>query len=255
MTKEILGLKQDDVFLDIGHGIGNTCIQVAFTAGCEARGIEVIAGRYDVSEVLSSQMTTLTQEYPGRKVGKVILRKGELQDKTHLEFLTDGVTCAYANNFNGVFAARAEAKNSIFLDNYIAGLFTLMKPGSVMVTFHPIDLGLTLEEANEMRGRHHLKASGDASFYEYDRIELGEAKDCVKWGKKESGCRNLIMLHKYTRVKQPSGTDAVFLCCNGLCENARNSTPIKATKINDEGSALVNQCECGVTVKPLRRKG
>lgn len=244
------------MFLDIGHGIGNTCIQVAFTVGCEARGIEVVAGRYDVSTVLRTQMKVLAKKYrySGRmKVGEVILRKGELQDKEHLNFLTNGVTCAYANNFNGVFGERAGTKNSVFLDDYIAGLFTLMKPGSVMVTFHPIDLGLALEEANSVRRRHHLREGGDASFYDYDEIELGEAKDCVKWGKKESGCRDIIKLYKYTRLKQPNSNDAVFLCCNPKCENAKNGTLIKATKINNEGSALVNQCECRVTVKPPRR--
>ncbi|KAL3913137.1 MAG: hypothetical protein SGILL_006611, partial [Bacillariaceae sp.] len=35
LEKDILDLKQDDVFLDIGHGIGNTCLHAAFCVGCE----------------------------------------------------------------------------------------------------------------------------------------------------------------------------------------------------------------------------
>lgn len=48
MIFQILQLQRDDLFLDVGHGIGNACLQAAYTVGCEARGIEVVKDRYDI---------------------------------------------------------------------------------------------------------------------------------------------------------------------------------------------------------------
>lgn len=39
-----------DVFVDIGHGIGNTLFQAAYTTGCSVRGIEVMKGRNFVAQ-------------------------------------------------------------------------------------------------------------------------------------------------------------------------------------------------------------
>jgi hypothetical protein len=38
----ILEVTRHDVFLDIGHGIGNTCLYASYCIGCESRGIEVV---------------------------------------------------------------------------------------------------------------------------------------------------------------------------------------------------------------------
>jgi len=40
----------NDIFLDIGHGIGNATLQCAFTVGCESRGIEIVPERCRVAE-------------------------------------------------------------------------------------------------------------------------------------------------------------------------------------------------------------
>jgi len=40
LFQSILDLQATNLFLDIGHGIGNTCLQAAYTIGCDARGIE-----------------------------------------------------------------------------------------------------------------------------------------------------------------------------------------------------------------------
>lgn len=40
---------KEDVFVDVGHGIGNTVNQAAYTRGCRSRGIEVAQPRFDVS--------------------------------------------------------------------------------------------------------------------------------------------------------------------------------------------------------------
>ena len=40
ILEKVLKVDKTQVFLDIGHGLGSTCLQAAYTIGCEARGIE-----------------------------------------------------------------------------------------------------------------------------------------------------------------------------------------------------------------------
>ena len=52
----MLQLNENDVFVDFGHGIGNTCLQAAYTVGCEARGIEVVLDRHRIAELFRDDM-------------------------------------------------------------------------------------------------------------------------------------------------------------------------------------------------------
>lgn len=253
--RDILCLTQDDVFLDIGHGIGNTCLQAAFTTGCEARGIEVVYGRNSIAEVFRDIMINQNRDNPKRRlVGNVVLRHGRLEDEIHRDFLTKGVTRAYVNNFNGVFAERSvKVKQRWFLDDYVSGLFALMAPGAVMVTLHPLGLGPTREEANENRRRHKLKESRNASFFSVEKVLLGKACDTVKWNQHSGNSRH-IYVYKYIRLTQPAGMHAVFMCGNPLCPVAQKGTPIKATTVNEEGRCVLNHCHCKITPMTTRRQ-
>jgi cyclopropane fatty-acyl-phospholipid synthase-like methyltransferase len=55
----ILQLNEHDIFLDFGHGIGNICIQAAYTIGCEARGIELVQERNLISKKVLAEMSNL----------------------------------------------------------------------------------------------------------------------------------------------------------------------------------------------------
>ncbi len=57
----ILELTEDDIFLDFGHGIGNACLQAAYTIGCEARGIEVVSDRHFVAQQFSGDLARLNE--------------------------------------------------------------------------------------------------------------------------------------------------------------------------------------------------
>eukprot|EP00526_Cylindrotheca_closterium_P006460 CAMPEP_0113625038 /NCGR_PEP_ID=MMETSP0017_2-20120614/12923_1 /TAXON_ID=2856 /ORGANISM="Cylindrotheca closterium" /LENGTH=607 /DNA_ID=CAMNT_0000535119 /DNA_START=14 /DNA_END=1837 /DNA_ORIENTATION=+ /assembly_acc=CAM_ASM_000147 len=253
LMSKVLQLKREDVFLDIGHGIGNACIQAAFTFGCEARGIEVVADRNSVAEVFRDHLQSQAKENAGdRVVGDIRLKHGRLEDIEYRDFLTQGVTRAYVNNFNGVFADRSSKGNQKwYLDDYVAGLFALMKPGTLMITLHPLNLGPTREEANDSRKKQGLSESDNASFYEVERILLGKACDTVKWTQM-SGNRNNIYIYKHTRLDQES-EESVFLCCNPSCKFAKDEVPISATALNDEDRVVMNHCECKITAKNLRR--
>ena len=249
-----MNLTKDDVFLDIGHGIGNACLQAAFTAGCEARGIEVVRGRHSIAQVFRDDMLSVAQAIPKSfSIGEINLRHGRLEDRAHVEFLTRGVTRVIANNYNGNFAEKSSKNGQTYtLDDYIAGLFGRMAPGTILVTLHPLTLPPTRDEANEGRVKHGLEQSQYASFFDVSKLSLGKACEHVKWNRRSSNPTE-IFVYKYERLDQGSES-AVFLCCNPVCTAARNKIPIPATTLNEEGRVVINQCSCKVSTKVLRRQ-
>ena len=57
---DITGLNRNEIFLDIGHGIGNAPIQAAVILGCEARGLELVEDRFlESCKIRDSILTTL----------------------------------------------------------------------------------------------------------------------------------------------------------------------------------------------------
>jgi hypothetical protein len=204
--------------------------------------------------------TLLHRERDDRNMiaGELRLQHGRMEAPKDPKFLTNpqGITKAFANNFNGVFADKCEMnKQTYFLDNYLAGTFAQMKVGSILVTLHPLDLGLSQSEANRRRRQHGLAASSNSSFYEDEKVSLGRAKDVVSWsqyGSKE----DVIDVYKYTRVKQePSDGKSVFLCCNPLCDKAKLGTPIPATvsvPVAGGERVVMNYCDCNLTSMKLR---
>jgi hypothetical protein len=190
--------------------------------------------------------------------GELRLRHGRMEAPEHREFLTNpqGITKAFANNFNGVFADKCEMKKqTYFLDNYVAGTFAQMKVGSILVTLHPLDLGPSQSEANHRRRQHGLVESFNSSFYEDEKVSLGMAKDVVSWSQSS---KDVIFVYKYTRVKQePSDGESVFLCCNPLCDKAKLGTPIPATvsvPVAGGERVVMNYCDCNLTFMKLRSR-
>uniref|UniRef100_A0A7S4EED9 C2H2-type domain-containing protein n=1 Tax=Pseudo-nitzschia australis TaxID=44445 RepID=A0A7S4EED9_9STRA len=253
---QILELGRDDIFLDIGHGVGNTCLHASFCIGCDSRGIEVVSDRHEIAEKFLGGMYAEHNGMVGSrpKVGNVDLRCGRLEDPLQKDFLTNGVTRAYVNNFNGVFAERSSKNNDKwFLDDYISGIFASMAPGAIMVTFHPLNLALDRDSAKELRNRHDLEESEHASYYHSEKILLGKAWNSVKWNKR-SGNTNEIYVYKYRRLHQPNHHDAVFLCCNPTCKIAKDMIPIPSTTLNEDGRCVINHCVCKYSPKNLRKR-
>ena len=266
--RELMKLEESDVFVDIGHGIGNTLLQASYTYGCESRGIEVVKTRNYLAEQFKANLEAQYRNHnehnqPPAKIGKVTFRHGRLEQPKFREFLTDcnksnGVIKALANNFNGVFADRcAKVNQNYFLDHYISGLFTMMKPGSILITLHPLlDLPPSLATITENRRRlFKLTTSSTASFYELEQFSIGKAKDSVSWSHGGGNKKN-VMVYRYTRVQQPTDK-AVFLCNNPKCPLAISETPIPATKrvfIEGEERVVVNHCSCKISEKSLRQR-
>lgn len=56
---EHTNLKKDEIFIDIGHGIGNAVLQAALTIGCNSRGLELNRDRF----LLSKEFQNCAKEF------------------------------------------------------------------------------------------------------------------------------------------------------------------------------------------------
>ena len=72
---EVTELKRGELFVDIGHGIGNAPLQLAATVGCRARGIEKLTGRHLIAEQVQVTFNNVVSRMPLRHMGEVELRE------------------------------------------------------------------------------------------------------------------------------------------------------------------------------------
>jgi hypothetical protein len=183
------------------------------------------------------------------QVGRIELLHGRLEVARNLEFLTSPgrVLKAFVNNYGGVFAEKSSLPRQLYhLDHFIAGLFAQMEPGSVLVTMHPLNLGLPFQDAEKRRKMQGLSTgSPNASFFEFEEIILGQMKDVVSWAKSNT---DEIKCYKYTRLPQESTEGSVFKCCNGECrvagqvKDAVSQCCIDSCHVAAQGKGAVFQC-------------
>ena len=53
------GLTAEDVFFELGSGVGNVVLQIAAQVGCEAIGVEPRAELHEIAEALHKQVSIL----------------------------------------------------------------------------------------------------------------------------------------------------------------------------------------------------
>ena len=273
-----------DVFLDIGHGLGNTVLQASYTRRCDARGIELINDRNQAAAAYADDLEGqrlrlhLKRDNKDYEVGSVELRCGRLESEEHRAFLTQVPTSpdrrrerikAFCNNYNEVFGERsAPAGAKYYLDHSNAGLLALMPPGSILVTLHPLDMGVPkrseIQNKRRQAGLVSLDDEGredlSAGYYDMEIISLGDAKHAVTWA--SSSNEKALLAYKYTRLAQTNDDNknnnkeassaAVFQCWNPECHKAQSGTPIAATRIvtmtkagMQEQRVVPNTCDCG----------
>lgn len=67
--RDIMGLQPDSTFVDLGHGIGNTCLQASYTIGCDSKGVELVDARYFASEAYHRCLAKVANHKREHKVG------------------------------------------------------------------------------------------------------------------------------------------------------------------------------------------
>jgi len=232
---------KSDYFYSICHGLGNAVVQTAFCVGCESRGVEVVPDRCRVAEQFQDLLTLgafniYTKKGDKRTIGKIEMREGSLTDIKNRQFMTEA-NVVLVNNANDIFGVRSGTpKGKPTLDEHVAGLFAMMKPGTKMVTFHPLlCLGRCLIEENEWRVTNNLPQSIDASFFTCEKYSIGQR--VVHWTDRD------ITVFLYTKVKQNSEDGvALFLCRDKKCQGSRHATPA----LNEKTGLLQYLCAfCG----------
>ena len=169
-------------------------------------------------------------------VGNVDLRLGTFVGIEHRKFMLMA-NKIFVNNAEGTFSTVISGKRT--LDSYLAGLFALARPGTIMVTIDRVlSLGRSLSEENEVRRRNGLQESPDASFFECTKKSLG--CNAVSWS-----FVNEIIVFVHTRVHQSSKDgNALFLCSDKVCNRDRNGKMSRPTAVvqSTEEALLHNNC-------------
>lgn len=246
--RKVQRMTKVDSYVDIGHGIGNTCLQAAYTLGCHAKGVECNGDRCEVADKFDAELKSIAGVHRDRdgmtfEPGKVELKQGELQDPALRDWLLKGTDFVFVNNYEGTFR-HGEGGN---LDMHVAALFAGMKEGSVLVTMEPLMSAcgaLPLNTANEKRREKKLPESDQASYYKHKKIRIGRQREVVSWSE-HSGCDNVLYGYCYERVGAPT-----FLCNNPDCETAISAQPIDAVQFDSNGVASIGVCECRFSERP-----
>jgi hypothetical protein len=237
--------------------------------GCNTIGVENDSGRASSAIVLKKGFEDLWETHKIRDgvtfpIGEVKLVCFDIRNPVHRELLVnaDFILC---NNFNEVWTTARGGEN---IDGAIGGLFALMKPGAIMATLTPLRSNLPippLSEVNQIRKERNLPVDENASFYEYDRFDIGTQSEVCSWsqGKHTSslfciliialifswlidgGNKNPVYVHKYIQTAQPAVSTnrqvPVFLCNNRVCSAAKDCIPIEAVVNDKSGVPLINE--------------
>ena len=217
---------QKKVFVDLGSGVGNSCIAAAMLYDCDARGVEFIDTRNAIGENMwmeinekINELKDLPDSVPLTKYGSVELRCKSFTDQTQKAFIT-AADFVWVNNYEGVYGVRSEVGGNMSKvavegdrqelkvvrdgDSHVAALFSQMQVGTVMVTMHKLpNIGLSIEE---MRMRCHCidpnkEIPDDSSWFSLEEINFGEGMVPFTWNKSEKEL-NTFVAYKYTRKQQ-----------------------------------------------------
>ncbi|GMH84239.1 hypothetical protein TrST_g692 [Triparma strigata] len=228
-------IRNDQIFLDIGSGIGNAVYQMALMYGCESRGIEINKDRHDIAGVAVSCIEEYNKQlnkqlkHPLRP-GKISLVHGHIEDENHFNFITEA-DFVFVNNYEEVFKKSSEHKGSTgytrYSDYHVAALFSQMKVGTVMITMCRItELGHSKEQIDEalqksridvdeikerVRDKNCEEVVENLSFFSEEIIptsmEFGNSQPFTWSGK----LGNTYKLYKYTRLDQRAGQSGLPL--------------------------------------------
>jgi hypothetical protein len=95
-----LGIGKDDVFLDIGSGLGNLTLYASFVHGIKkSYGIEIQRNRHDVAEEIADDLALLQKSYWGRSnVEFVFTTESNLADCPNIKSILSEVSIIFCNN-------------------------------------------------------------------------------------------------------------------------------------------------------------
>ena len=160
ILKEDLRLKSNQVFVDLGSGVGNVVLQAALEVGCESWGCEMMKDYCLVADLQQVEFQARSRLW-GLQMGSVNLEKGDFTENAAIKKILRKADAVLVNN--QVFTpATNEALTTLFLD---------LKDGCRVVSlksFVPAD--------------HKITARNFQSPYNLLRVETKRYfSNCVSW--------------------------------------------------------------------------
>lgn len=141
------GLRSDQVFVDLGSGVGNVVLQAALEIGCESWGCEMMPNPCDLAELQAEEFPQRARLW-GLSVGPIRLLRGDFLENHEIGEVLKRADVVLVNN-----QAFGPDLNSKLVDRFLD-----LKEGCQIVSlksFKPE--GFELQERNVNDPRHLLK--------------------------------------------------------------------------------------------------
>ncbi|CAK3807771.1 Histone-lysine N-methyltransferase, H3 lysine-79 specific [Lecanosticta acicola] len=119
-------LNHEQVFVDLGSGVGNVVLQAALEVGCESWGIEMMKNPCDLAELQAKEFPARTRLW-GLSAGEVNLLRGDFTENTRIGEVLKRADVVLVNN-QAFTPALNDKLLSIFLD---------LKDGCQVVSLKP----------------------------------------------------------------------------------------------------------------------
>jgi H3 lysine-79-specific histone-lysine N-methyltransferase len=164
LVSEMLGvaeLKSDQVFVDLGSGVGNVCLQAALEIGCESWGCEVMDNPCKLADLQAKEFPVRARMW-GLSVGKVHLLKGDFLANDKIGLALKRADVVLVNN-----QAFSPDLNSKIMDRFLD-----LKDGCRIISLKPFKQeGYEISDRNQYDPRHLLVDERKLPFY----------SKCVSW--------------------------------------------------------------------------
>ena len=118
-----LGMRSDQVFVDLGSGVANVVLQAALEIGCESWGCEMMENACDLAEKQLSEFTARCMLW-GIQPGRVSLERGDFRTNEAIHKMLTRADVVLVNN-QAFTSELNDALVSMFLD---------LKPGCRIVS-------------------------------------------------------------------------------------------------------------------------
>lgn len=119
-------LTSEQIFVDLGSGVGNVVLQAALEIGCESWGIEMMKNPCDLAELQAKEFPSRAQLW-GLAVGKVKLMRGDFTDNPQIGEVLKRADVVLVNN-QAFTPALNDKLRDMFLD---------LKDGCKVVSLKP----------------------------------------------------------------------------------------------------------------------
>lgn len=119
-------LAHNQVFIDLGSGVGNVVLQAALEVGCESYGIEMMPNPCDLAELQAAEFAARTQLW-GLDVGAVKLLRGDIRTHADIPGILQRADVVLVNN-QAFTPALNDTLRDMFLDLKVGAQVVSLKP-------------------------------------------------------------------------------------------------------------------------------